>query len=93
MFAPMVPKQASVGKVDRSYIRVSAAWLGAETIASATVVNDDGLVTIGATDIAANEIGFMRTGVTAGVAVIHISYVTSGGRGDCKSIRLTVIEC
>lgn len=93
MFAPVVPKAAVVGKDDRSFARIDPAWLNGETILSATVVTDDPFVTIGAIDITANEIGFMRVGVSAGTALIHITFNTSGGRGDCKSIRLRVSDC
>lgn len=93
MTTPVVPKAAIVGKVDRSYARIDPAWLNGETIVLATVVTDNPFIAIGAIDITANEIGFMRTGVTAGTATIHISFTTSGGRGDCKKIRLIVSEC
>lgn len=93
MFAPIVPKEAKVGKVDRSYIRIDPLWLGSELIVSATITTADSFVSIGATDIVGNEIGFMRTGVSVGVSIVHISYVTSGGRSDCKNIQIRVEDC
>lgn len=93
MFAPMVPKSARVGKNDRSYIRIDPAWLADETILSATVTTDDPFITIGATDISSNEIGFMRTGVSIGIAIVHISLLTSGNRSDCKNVRIKVEDC
>lgn len=94
--ARTIPRKSKVGKVDRFFIGISAAWQGSAVISSATVVTADAAISIGSIDFgvsAPNEIGFVVTGVAEGSATVDIDYVLSDGRSDCKHVIINCIEC
>lgn len=93
MFVPVVPRRMKVGKTDRVYFEIDKQWLDGELIASATVATSDPFITIGAQDISDNQIGFMATGVSVGTSVVSANFLTTGGRSDCKHIKVVTEDC
>lgn len=86
---PKFKKPIVVGNQDDYSYRVSASWLGAETISSFNITTD-GNASIGASSESSGTITGRFTGVTSGVDQVHFDWTTSGGRTDCVTCLLVV---
>jgi hypothetical protein len=85
----MYGKQLKVGKTERYTFGLSA-WLGGDTLTSATVTPCGAGVTIGGTTTTGGEVGFLVTGVSGGIISLIIDYATAT-RSDSTVVQLMVI--
>lgn len=81
-----------VGKTGNYILRVDAAWLGSESVTSATVTVPSGGATVGIVTTATTDVQAFLTGVTAGRHKVHFEYATPT-RSGCLAVYVEVVTC
>ena len=81
-----------VGKIDNYTLTLKTAYLDGEAINSANVTTTDTGLTIGAVSFSGAVISASCTGVTAGSATLHYSWVTPS-RSGCESHAVIIEAC
>ena len=84
-----------VGKMERFELVGSnlTEWLAGETLSSVTVETDGKAILTGQPIISSESANFELTGVTKGGCKVHITYLSSTGRGGCLNIVVNVLPC
>lgn len=81
-----------VGKTGNYILRVDAAWLGSESVTSATVTVPSGGATVGLITTAGTDAQVFLTGVTVGRHKVHFDYATPT-RSGCVTTYVEVVNC
>lgn len=84
-------KEVKVGKTQRYTWNVES-FLGGDTLTSASVASELGLVTLSPCDIDGANISWFATGVSIGRDKLHVSYGTAT-QSDCDPLGVFVEEC
>ena len=84
----MYAKRVKVGEVER-YIFGLSEWLDGEAISNAAVTACGAQLSVSATDVAGDDIGFFVTGLVAGSGSVIVSYTTAT-RSDSVKLRINV---
>ncbi len=90
--AEIFEKRLSVGNTDTYTYTVDSAWLGAETISTHNVIVDGVTVQKNSSGVTDNVIGVSLTALASGGSQIEYEWTTSGGRSDCKTVILVVVD-
>ena len=81
-----------VGKIDNYTLTLKADYLNGETLSSANVTTTDAGITIDAVTFSGSVISASCTGVNAGSATLHYSWVTPS-RSGCESHAVIIEAC